>query len=179
MPRTRLHMKLLLTEQEIEGRWTCRHITRDDAEALARLMLDAYRGTIDDDGETLDDALEAVRDTFAGTSGTLLESCSFLIEEWGEPLACTMVTWWHEQPLLAFVMTHPTAKNQGMGRFLIQKSINALLAQGHQELSLFVTEGNLSAQHLYKRLGFQIMSMPGSVDARRGRTHDAGENILS
>jgi 3-oxoadipate enol-lactonase len=162
----RLHMKLLLAEQRPEGPWNCRPVTKDDIPALARLVLDAYRDTIDDEGETLDDALQAMQDVFAGTwrTGRLLESCSFVIEEWGEPLACTLVTWWHEQPLLAYVMTHPTARNRGMARFLIQKSINALLAQGHQELSLFVTKGNLPAQHLYERLGFQATSMVGSAD---------------
>ncbi|HEU5367658.1 MAG TPA: alpha/beta fold hydrolase [Ktedonobacterales bacterium] len=162
----RMNMKLLLAGQRLEGPWNCRPVTKDDIPALARLVLDAYRDTIDDEGETLDDALRAMQDTFAGTrqTGALLESCSFVIEEWGEPLACTLVTWWHEQPLLAYVMAHPTARNRGMGRFLIQKSINALLAQGHRELSLFVTKGNLPAQHLYERLGFQVMSTVGSAD---------------
>ncbi|HEY7349366.1 MAG TPA: alpha/beta fold hydrolase [Ktedonobacterales bacterium] len=164
MAKERLQMKLCLTEQRLEGKWTCRHLTADDIPALARLMLDAYRGTIDDEGESLDDALEVVQGTFAGTSGALLEACSFVIEEWGEPLACTLVTWWDEQPLLAYVMTHPTAKNRGMGRFLIEKSVNALLAQGYRKVSLFVTRGNLPAQHLYERLGFQIMSTRGSAE---------------
>lgn len=166
MSLERMKMRLRLAEQRPEGAWKCRTITNEDIPALARLLLDAYKDTIDDEGETLDDALQAMQDTFAGTwqTGTLLESCSFLIEEWGEPLACTLVTWWHEQPLLAYVMTHPTAQNQGMGRFLIQKSANALLAQGHQELSLFVTKGNLPAQHLYERLGFQVMATVGSAD---------------
>ncbi len=166
MSLERMNMKLLLAEQQLEDAWNCRPVTKDDIPALARLVLDAYRDTIDDEGETLDDALRAMQDTFAGTwqTGALLESCSFLVEEWGEPLACTLVTWWHEQPLLAYVMTHPTARNRGMGRFLIQKSINALLAQGHRGLSLFVTKGNLPAQHLYERLGFQVMSTVGSAD---------------
>lgn len=171
MSLERLKMKLLLTEQQLEGAWTCRNLARDDIPALARLTLDAYKDTIDDEGETLEDALKAMHDTFAGTSGALLETCSFVIEEWGEPLACTMVTWWREQPLLAYVMTHPTAKNRGMGRFLIQKSINALLAQGHRELSLFVTRGNLPAEHLYERLGFQSMSTLGSVDVNGTRLY--------
>ncbi|HEY7358001.1 MAG TPA: alpha/beta fold hydrolase [Ktedonobacterales bacterium] len=157
-------MKLLLSEQKLEGAWNCRHIAREDIPALARLTLDAYKDTIDDEGETLEDALKAMQETFAGTSGAVLESCSFLIEEWGEPLAATIVTWWHDQPLLAYVMTHPTTKNRGMGRFLIQKSVNALLAQGHRELSLFVTSGNLPAEHVYERLGFQRMSTLGSAD---------------
>jgi pimeloyl-ACP methyl ester carboxylesterase len=164
MAHPRLKMRLALAEQALQGAWACRPVCEDDAPALARLMLDAYRGTIDDEGETLDDALAAMQETFAGAYGPLLPLCSFLIEEWGEPLACTLVTCWQGQPLLAFVMTHPVLKNYGVGRFLIQKSINALLAHRYQELSLFVTSGNLPAQRLYERLGFQTMSTSGFAE---------------
>jgi 3-oxoadipate enol-lactonase len=167
----RLKMKLLLAEQRLEGPWNSRNIARDDIPALARLVVDAYKDTIDDEGETLDDALKALQDTFAGTSGTLLDSCSFVIEEHGQALACTTVTSWHEQPLLAYVMTHPTAKNRGRGRFLISQSVNVLLAQGYQELSLFVTQGNFPAQHLYERLGFQSVSTLGSADVNGTRLY--------
>lgn len=171
MSKQRTHMKLQLTGQRLEDTWNCRTISADDVSALAKLMLDAYWGTIDDEGETLEDALETMQDTFAGRSGALLESCSFVIEEWGEPLACTIVIWWNERPLLAFVMTHPTAKNRGMGRFLLQKSINALLAEGYRELSLFVTKDNLPAQHLYERLGFQIVATIGSAEVNGTRLY--------
>lgn len=163
----RLKMKLLLQDQRaqrLEGLWPCRAITPSDIPALAQLVLDAYKGTIDDEGQTLDEALQAIQDTFAGTSGRLLNECSFVIEERGQALACTIVTLWHQQPLLAYVMTHPAAQSRGMGRFLIQKSIESLLAQGYHELSLFVTKGNLPAQHLYDMLGFQTLWTLGSVD---------------
>jgi pimeloyl-ACP methyl ester carboxylesterase len=168
----RLKMKLVLQrQQQVEGVWPCRPITTDDIPALAQLVLDAYKGTIDDEGETPDEALQAIQDTFAGTSGELLNSCSFVIEEHGQALACTIVTLWREQPLLAYVMTHPTVKNQGMGRFLIQKSMESLLAQGQQDLSLFVTKGNLPAQHLYATLGFQTLWTLGSAELNGTRIY--------
>src|SRR5215467_7242557 len=167
----RLKMKLVLQKQRVEGVWPCRPIATSDIPALAQLVLDAYKGTIDDEGETPDEALKAIQDTFAGTSGELLNSCSFVIEEHGQALACTIVTLWHEQPLLAYVMTHPTAQNLGMGRCLIQTSIESLLAQGYQELSLFVTKGNLPAQHLYEKLGFQTMWTLGSAELNGTRIY--------
>jgi pimeloyl-ACP methyl ester carboxylesterase/L-amino acid N-acyltransferase YncA len=170
----RLKMKLLLQDQHaqrLESPWPCRPITPTDIPALAQLVLDAYKGTIDDEGETLDEALQAIQDTFAGASGRLLNACSFVIEERGQALACTIVTVWHEQPLLAYVMTHPAAQNRGMGRFLIQKSIESLLAQGYGELSLFVTKGNLPAQHLYDALGFQVLWTLGSADLNGTRIY--------
>lgn len=58
-----------------------------------------------------------------------------------------------------------------MGRFLIQKSIESLLAQGYHELSLFVTKGNLPAQHLYDTLGFQMLWTLGSADLNGTRIY--------
>lgn len=43
-----------------------RVVTPEDAEALATLMLEAYRGTIDDGGETLADAQVEMHGFFDG-----------------------------------------------------------------------------------------------------------------
>ncbi len=172
----RLKMKLLLhdlQEPQIVNVWHCRPITTNDIPTLAQLVLNAYAGTIDDEGETLEEALQAIQDMFAGTStfGTLLHASSFVIEERGQALACTLVTVWHAQPLLAYVMTHPAAQRRGMGRFLIQKSIESLLAQGYHELSLFVTKGNLPAQQLYDTLGFETQWTLGSAELNGTRIY--------
>jgi hypothetical protein len=53
------------------------------------------RGTIDDEGETLADALAYVQGTFAGEqSGRMLEPCSFVIEEQGKPLGAILISEW-------------------------------------------------------------------------------------
>lgn len=157
MDRERLKMKLVLPRQRIEQREDCRAVSTCDLIAISTLMQEAYRGTIDDEGETLEDAIKEVQATFAGEHGTFLEDCSFLIEREGQALACTLVTLWHDAPLLAFVMTYPSAKNQGLGAFLIKKSCVALRSHGYSDLALFVTKGNLPAQHLYEKLGFQTL----------------------
>ena len=148
-------MRLALTHQDTAPRWRYRRVTPDDAPLLGPLMYDAYHGTIDDEGEGPDDP--EMERTLAGQYGPLLEGCSLLVEEDGRAVCATIVTWWREAPLLAFVMTHPSAQGQGMATFLIQQSINALLALGHTELFLAVTDGNVPAQRVYERLGFQIV----------------------
>lgn len=157
MARERFKMKLALSRQPAEQRDDCRAVSAGDVIALSHLMLEAYRGTIDDNGESLEDAIKMLQDTFAGGIGPFLKDCSLLIERDGQALACTLVTLWHDAPLLAEVLTHPSAQNQGLGAFLIKKSINALLEHGYSDLILFVTKGNLPAQHLYEKLGFQVM----------------------
>jgi hypothetical protein len=88
-------MRVQLTPQQIEPRWSVRAVTHDNIPAVAQLMLDAYRGTIDDEGETLADALAYVQGTFAGEqSGRMLELCSFVIEEDGKPLGAILISEW-------------------------------------------------------------------------------------
>jgi hypothetical protein len=51
-----------------------RHPVQSDDEALAALMMRAYIGTIDYEGEDETDALVEVRDTFSGGKGPFLWS---------------------------------------------------------------------------------------------------------
>lgn len=151
-------MKLILKEQNLPNLWKVRNLSQGDINSLARLMFEAYQGTIDYQGETLEDAAEEVQDTINGKYGTLLEQCSFVIEDKGQIISACIVTLLEEKgmPLLTFAMTHPSSKNQGMGTFLIKRSISALLNQGYKELFLVVTEGNSIAQHLYEKIGFRV-----------------------
>lgn len=155
-------MHQTLTEQPEASTWSARPISIHDGPLLGTLLYDAYHGTIDDEGETPEEALKDMEETLAGKYGPVLTTCSFLIEEQGHALAACVLTDWtrerigEEQPLLTFLMTHPDTKGKGMATFLLKKSINALLAQGKKELVLFVTVGNDAAQHIYQKLGFHV-----------------------
>jgi GNAT superfamily N-acetyltransferase len=154
---SRVRMKLSLERHKVEDRWPCGSISHDDIEALGLLMLEAYRGTIDYEGETLEEAISEVRGTLEGKYGTFLSDCSYMIEERGEAVSASMVTFSEElkQPLLAFSMTHPDFKRQGMAVFLLKKTINALADRGFEDLYLVVTDGNVEAQDLYRKMGFK------------------------
>lgn len=153
----RIRMKLLLKEQSFNNVWQYRTILRKDVHSLGVLMLEAYQGTIDYEGETLEDAVREVQATIDGKYGPFLNECSFLIEEGERILSACMVAWSERMqlPLLAYSMTHPAVRSQGMATFLIKKSINALHAKRYKEIYLVVTEGNEAAQHLYKKIGFR------------------------
>jgi ribosomal protein S18 acetylase RimI-like enzyme len=159
---TRWKMRAVLAEQPVTETWLARSIVPDDAPMLGRLMYDAYHGAIDDEGETDADAEAMAADTLGGRLGPLLAAASLVIEEQGKALGATIITdWtdgrtWTRQPLLAFLMVHPTAAGRGMGAYLLRRSMNALLAAGEHELALFVTVGNAPAQHIYQTLGFQV-----------------------
>lgn len=155
LSRSRMRMSLVLARQLIEKSWRCRTLSATDTDALASLMLAAYRGTIDYDGETLDDAVFQIRSVFQGKFGPFQELASFAIEEVGRLLSAIIITIWQGRPLVAFSMTRPEFKNLGMATFLLKSSINALLTFGQKELTLVVTDGNEPAQHIVESLGFQ------------------------
>jgi GNAT superfamily N-acetyltransferase len=128
-----------------------------DEEALARLMFDAYRGTIDDEGQSFEDAKAEVRRTFDGGYGEMIWDASFVAAERdGAGFdSASVVTLWRGSPLLAFSMTQPAAQRRGLAFLAIAASMRALAARGHSKLSLVVTCGNTRAERLYEKLGFR------------------------
>jgi L-amino acid N-acyltransferase YncA len=129
-----------------------------DAQALAELMIEAYRGTIDYDDETLEDAVGEIRAYLAGQRGgrpMLPESRLAFV---GSSLisACLAGEWRDRQlPLIAYVMTHGQWKNRGVGRRLVWAVLQALQQQGHRQVRAVITEGNTPSERLFSRLGFR------------------------
>jgi GNAT superfamily N-acetyltransferase len=155
---TRITMQLLLGG--LAGRsepGVARRVRPGDEQGLAGLMLAAYRGTADDEGEDLQDALEEVQHTLSGKYGDFLWEHSFLMDEGGEVLSASLVTSFEGAPLLAFSMTHPSRKRSGLAGALILMSARSLRDVGYQRLVLFVSEANLPARKLYEKLGFRVV----------------------
>ncbi|MEE8593784.1 MAG: GNAT family N-acetyltransferase [Candidatus Bipolaricaulota bacterium] len=164
MAAKRIPMSVQLKRQTLVKDWASRTIRTSDAHDLAILLYAAFRGTIDDEGETFADAVREINKTFAGDYGRLLPDCSFTIQD-GEFIASAcLISWFepHNAPLVAFTMTRPTHKRQGMARFLLNGSINALIDRGYSQLTLIVTDGNEPAQKLYASTGFREMPTPQS-----------------
>jgi len=156
----RIPMCLRLSQKSLERGWPCRAVREDDADELAILLYSAFHGTIDDEGEPFSAAVREIDKTMAGDYGRLLSDCSFVIEK-GEFISSACLISWYEPvegPFVVFTMTRPESKSQGMARFLLEKSINALISRGDTKLTLIVTDGNLPAQHLYTSLGFEAMA---------------------
>ncbi len=134
---------------------TSRIVYEDDHEALARLMLEAYRGTTDTDGsETLADARSEITSLFTGDYGRFMPDDSQLLEVDSTLRVASLVTYFEGSPFLAFTMTHPDYKQQGLAKYFVTQSCSSLKKQGHSSLTLVVTEGNTPAQRLYEQLGF-------------------------
>ena len=109
-----------------------RHPTPDDHESLARLMLDAYAGTIDYDDETIVDARDEVGRYL---SERPLLDCSWLHVEGGEPVSAVLVAWsTRECPIVSYVMTTPSSKGRGLAADLLMRSLASLYDVGHERV---------------------------------------------
>jgi putative acetyltransferase len=133
-----------------------RHPTEADSEALAVLMLNAYRGTIDADGsETIDDARTEVRGYFAANSGAPLLEHSYVVSEGGRLVSAVLASRFEGKPLLAYAMTAPSHKGRGLASALTHRALDSLRAAGDAQMHLWVTAGNADAEHIYERIGFR------------------------
>jgi ribosomal protein S18 acetylase RimI-like enzyme len=150
-------MRLTLAERGLSSAWTPRTLEPSDVAALGALLLAAYRGTVDDEGETESDAIGEVERTMEGEYGPFLPDSSFAVEDCGRIVGASMVSLSESRPLLAYVVVHPDMKRRGIGSLLVAATGNALLAAGHSELELFVTEANEPAVSLYRKLGFRLV----------------------
>lgn len=126
-----------------------RQPTPDDIPALGALMLDAYRDTIDYEGESLDDAIDEVT-AFFGKGASPLLDCSVVAFDSETPVSACLVTLANDVPMISYVYTAAAWKGRGLATALIQLSLNAVAKAGYPTLSLWVTVGNAPAEHIYQ-----------------------------
>jgi ribosomal protein S18 acetylase RimI-like enzyme len=155
--KQRHKLYLTIEHQNVEEKFVARNITHSDYQSLGNLMLEAYRDTVDYDGESLADSIGEIKGTLEGKYGTLIESASYIIETDGMSAAAVIFTTNEKEklPLLTFAMTHPAFKNKGMSKYLIRKGLNSLLDLGYRECFLVVTDGNQPAQSMYEKMSFK------------------------
>jgi ribosomal protein S18 acetylase RimI-like enzyme len=146
-----------LAERTVSGLWRSRIMRADDVPGLGRLMLAAYRGTVDDEGESQPDAIAEVEHTIGGVYGPLLDNCSFVVEDRERIVGASLATLFESDPFLTYLIVDPETKRRGIGTFLVAATGNALLSAGYRSLDLFVTEANEPAVNLYRQLGFQVV----------------------
>jgi GNAT superfamily N-acetyltransferase len=143
---------------QLQPQWELRHPIDSDREALAALVLSAYRGTIDDEGEDLDGARAAVAESFERSP---LLHASWIVSAEGVPVvSAVLLRRWHEQPLVTFVVTEPAYQGRRIASVLVQGALRSLLHFGERQAVAFITEGNIPSERLFARLGFQRVPPP-------------------
>ena len=135
-------------------------IAEADLPEVAHLMVDGYRGTIDFEDETDDDALEELQGAIAGSNGPTLREAWLLARAPGGAAASAICCIrWLGMPFISYVFSAAAEKGHGYATALIRHAAATLAAAGESELVLFVTVGN-PARALYERLGFVAAEAP-------------------
>lgn len=113
-------------------------------------MLDSYLGTVDYEGEGIEEAKAEVADYMA--SSPMLES-SWVVEDGQLLLAAILINSWQGRPLVGYVMTRASAKSQGVAALLLEMSIQSLEEAGFDTVDGFITAGNAPSERLFASAG--------------------------
>lgn len=132
-----------------------RSVTASDTEALSHLLFDAYLGTIDQEEDTLDQARLEVGRTFSGDYGVFNPTASKVLCAGGRLLSAVLVTHFQNTPFVAFTITSPAHKGQGLVKVCMLAAMADLAGHGESELRLVVTLANEPAMRLYRSVGFK------------------------
>lgn len=136
---------------------TMREVDAGDRDRLARLLLDSYAGTIDDENGTMEEAGVEIDNFLKGEYGEpLLDASVVAADAGGVPRSGVLITRWGRQgyPLVAFVMTEPAFQGKGIARALLSESLRRMKENGEEEARAAITVGNTASEKLFERVGF-------------------------
>lgn len=128
-----------------------RPVTDSEVDELGQLMLDAYRNTIDYEGETLDDAVGIVQQLIDREDPLWEHSRAVEVDH--TSVAAALITRSEGHPFLSYVVTHPNHQNHGYARLAVSSALASLAAAGHSHAVWYVTEGNAASEALSRSLG--------------------------
>ncbi|MBC2458784.1 GNAT family N-acetyltransferase [Clostridium beijerinckii] len=150
----RIGMICKLAPQELKGIYTFDKIDSDDIDGLSVSMLDAFKDTVDFNGETIEELNKEICSIVESTFGTFISDASFQIKQNGEIAAVILISLFKGKPFVSELFTVKKYLKQGMASNLLKNSINVLGNLGYDDLILYVHPKNAAAVNLYKKIGF-------------------------
>ena len=154
MGKNRIKMTCKLEKQLFSTSYQLKPITQKDITKIAATMLEAYEGTVDQQEETLLEAILEVEKIIKDGYGPFITEASYWIEKNDEAAAVICINLGDKNPLITEIYTGKKFLHQGMASTLIRKSMDTLYHMGYDEIILNVMTENLDALHLYEKLGF-------------------------
>lgn len=143
--------------QEVKSFTTSGKNETERRKRLARHLLYSFKGTIDDEDETITEWLAEVKASFEGKYGPLLKAHSFYIEENKQIVGSAIVSLFRGIPLIIYVAVDPEKRGQGLSKKLLQQMLYSFEESEYHEVFLVVTPGNFPAERLYKKFGFEAV----------------------
>lgn len=134
-----------------------------EAEALGELLLDAYVGTVDYEGEDLAASAGVIQDFFAGKEYTPDVSASVVAWRGPKAAALCMIAEWQARScrFVEYVATRSNEKGRGVGRLVLGESLHRLSRAGHAEVRAVITVGNTASEALFRSLAFEDLGLLG------------------
>jgi len=149
--RTRSEFRLSpIVLQPSTTKLTTRSVLASDRDELAALMLDAYQGTVDDEGETTIEALEAVDHYLS----LIVHKHSFLVTEASRVVAMAFTVVVDEVHYVDPIVVAAHRKQSGIGREAVTLVLESLAGDGIAEVGATITDGNIASERLFLGLGF-------------------------
>jgi ribosomal protein S18 acetylase RimI-like enzyme len=136
---------------------TYTNIENMDMNALSEGFLDAYKGTIDDEGEDIEDTKSFLKQVMENAYGTFLPNFSLALFQDETLISGILYALEDDTPFIVSVFTRSQYKGLGYAEALIRYTLN-LIFEKHSNILLYVSEGN-PAMHLYEKIGFYIMDL--------------------
>ena len=112
-------------------------------------MLDAYHHTIDDEGESLDDALSAIDYYFA----SIVRPHSYVMLDGSDVAAIAFAFIANDAHYIDPVVVASVRKRLGVGGTLVRRCIRSLVSAGISEVGATITDGNIASERLFTGLG--------------------------
>ena len=149
-----------------DARFQLRAAMASDVNALSELMIDAYQGTIDYAGESLEDAMSELQAYLKGRCGgpPLLERSCLAFA--GPTLAgACLPSDWDIRPsaFIPYIMTRAKWKNLGVAQQVLRTVLHGLREDGHREVRTIITIGNTPSEKVFARMGFKEAPEPPPV----------------
>ncbi|MBO0470648.1 GNAT family N-acetyltransferase [Enterococcus sp. DIV0242_7C1] len=140
--------KQLIAMDDVKGR-------EPDKGKLADHLLNAFKGTIDDQGEDLKQWQNEVNQFFQGKYGTILKEHSYYHLSLGKITGSVIVSLFRKIPLIIYLAVDPASRGSGLSYELMEQVLSSFTDTTYKHIFLVVTSGNTSAKRVYDRLGFE------------------------
>lgn len=154
MPK-RIRMSLRLSPEVFDFPETIIPADSDRLDQIASCFLDAYEGTVDYEGENLQQTKDELRRVYTGYYGQFMEDASFLLFEDDNVQAGLLTCLYRGEPTITYTFTRKSKQRLGYATLLIGLACQVLYKKGYHSLFLYVTIENNDALRLYESLGFE------------------------
>ncbi|WP_031361410.1 hypothetical protein [Caballeronia sordidicola] len=133
-----------------------REVDRRDAEILGTLLFEAFRGTIDDAGQSEMQYVQKVEAILDGRYGDWVCAASWNFVDYGTLRSVCLVSDYKPYgcPVIAVVATAPEYKLSGDANTLLDAAVRSLAVLGYSDCCAMVTVGNRASDRLFSSCGF-------------------------